>query len=78
MVRLILSAVALAGFLATAHPGLADPVAPVAPEQTRATTAAATEQPAPPPSARSSSLDATAPVSAGLGKGVIPVGFGWG
>jgi hypothetical protein len=77
MVRLILSAVALAGFFATARPGLADPVAPVAPEQTQATTAA-TEQPAPPASARSSSLDATATVSAGLGKDVIPVGFGWG
>jgi hypothetical protein len=74
MVRFILSAVALAGFLATARPGLADPVAAVAPEQTRAATAA-TEQSAPPANANP---DAPAPVSASLGKGVIAVGFGWG
>jgi hypothetical protein len=78
MLRLVLSVVALAGVLAMAQTALADPLVATAYDRVQAA-APATEQPAPPaPAARPSSSDASAPASAGLGKDLVPVGFGWG
>ncbi len=76
MLRFVLSAVALAGILATANPVFADPVAAAAPERVQ-TAAPATEQVSPPAPALSSS-DVKAPTGDSLGKGIVPVGFGWG
>jgi hypothetical protein len=70
------STVVLAGVLATAQPDLADPLAAAAYDRAQA---AATERAAPPtPTGWPSSSDASAPASAGLGKDIVPVGFGWG
>jgi hypothetical protein len=69
MFRFVLSAVALAGVLATAHPVFADRVA-----ADPAQAAAAVTQQAP---VSLWSSDATAPAT-GLGKNVAPAGFGWG
>jgi hypothetical protein len=78
MLRLVLSAVVLAGVLATGQPTFADPVAATAPEHAHAT-AAATEQPATAaPASWSSSSDVPAPASAGSHKDTAPAGFGWG
>jgi len=77
MLRFVLSAVALAGVLATAQPAVADRLAATPSDHAQAA-AAATKQPAPPAPASSSSSDAPAPARAGLGKGIVPVGFGWG
>jgi hypothetical protein len=76
MLRLALSAFALAGVLATAQPAFADPLA--ASDRAQAT-APATEQPALLPGGQtwSPSTDVTVPTSAGASKDV-PVGFGWG
>jgi hypothetical protein len=64
MLRSILSAVALAGVIAAAHPAFADAVAATASEH--AQPAAATQQPAVPvPASSLRSLEA-------------PAGFGWG
>jgi hypothetical protein len=75
MFRLSLSAVVLAGVLATAHPVLADPLVATAASDHAQTAASATEQPIPAP-ASSSSPDVAAPANAGLGE--APAGFGWG
>jgi hypothetical protein len=77
MLRLVLSAVALAGVLVTAQPTFADPLPVTASDHAQAA-ASAPEQPAPPASTKVGSPDAPAPTNAGLGKGVIFVGFGWG
>jgi hypothetical protein len=78
MLRLVLSAVALAGVLAMAQPAFADALAATTYDRAQAA-APVTEQPAPPaPAARPSPSDASAPASAGLGTDIIPVGFGWG
>jgi hypothetical protein len=77
MLRLVLTAVALAGVLAAVHPALADPVAATAADQIQVV-ASAPEQPAPPVPARTSSPDAPAPANAGLSKNIVFVGFGWG
>ena len=67
MLRSILSAVALAGVIAAAHPALADVVAATASEHAQPA-AAAMEQPGvPAPVSSPRSLDAPA-----------PAGFGWG
>ena len=67
MLRSILSAVALAGVIAAAHPALADAVAATASEHAQPA-AATTQQPAVPvPASSPRSLDAPA-----------PAGFGWG
>jgi hypothetical protein len=66
MLRLVLSAVALAGVLATAQPAIADPLAAAASDHAQV---AATEQAASP---------APPAANAEHGKDVIPVGFGWG
>lgn len=77
MLRSVLSAIALAAILATAHPVSADPLAATASDHTQAAAAAA-EQPAPPAAISPRSPDATGPASAGPGKDVGTVGFGWG
>jgi hypothetical protein len=77
MLRLVLSAVALAGVLAAAHTASADPLAATAADQTRAV-ASSPRQPAPPVPALASSPDAPAPANGGLGKNIIFVGSGWG
>jgi hypothetical protein len=77
MLRLVLSAVALAGVLATTHPAFADPVAATASEQAQPA-APAPVQPAPPAPVRASSADAPSQENAGFGKNIIFVGFGWG
>jgi hypothetical protein len=74
MLRIALSAVVLAGILATAHPVLADPLAATAPDQVL-DAASATERPVPAP-ASFPSPDAPESENSGLGK--APVGFGWG
>jgi hypothetical protein len=67
MLRSILSAVAIAGLIAIAHPAFADPLAATASDHAQPA-AAAMEQPASPAAATSArSLDAPA-----------PAGFGWG
>jgi hypothetical protein len=75
MLRSVLFAVALAGVLAVTHPVFADPLAATTPDHAQAT-APATEQPAAQAPAWSSSPDA--PTSAGFGKNIAIVGFGWG
>jgi hypothetical protein len=65
MLRLTLSAVALAGVLVTTHPGFADPLPAATADYVQA--AAAAERPTPSPAAWSPSSDPMA-----------PVGFGWG
>jgi hypothetical protein len=74
MLRIALSAVVLAGILATAHPVLADPLAANASDSVLHA-ASATERPVPAP-ASFPSPDAAASENAELGK--APVGFGWG
>jgi hypothetical protein len=74
MLRSVRFAVALAGALAATHPVFADPLAATT-DHTQAT-APATEQPAAQAPAWSSSPDA--PASAGFGKNIATVGFGWG
>jgi hypothetical protein len=67
MLRSILSAVALAGLIAVAHPAFADPLA-ATPADHAQPAAAATQQPAAPaPASSTRSLD-----------GPAPAGFGWG
>lgn len=73
MLRSILSAVALAAVLATAHPTLADPLDATASDHSQAA-AAATREATPLP-ASSASSNTSAPASA---KDSSPVGFGWG
>jgi hypothetical protein len=76
MLRLVLSAVALAGVLAAAQPAIADPLAATASDHAKV---AATEQPASPAPASSWSSDASAPgTDTEQRKDFIPVGFGWG
>jgi hypothetical protein len=77
MFRSLLSAVALIGVLAAAHPSFADPACSAACDHARAA-APAMEQTASPPPATAATSDASAPVSAGLGKDIVAVGFGWG
>jgi hypothetical protein len=77
MLRSIVSALALAGILATAQPAFADALAAAASERTQAA-APVNEQQARPVPVKASSPDATGPTNTGLGKDVIPVGFGWG
>jgi hypothetical protein len=77
MLRSMVSALALAGILATAQLAFADALATATSEHTQAD-APATEQQARPVPAKASSPDATRPTNTGLGKDVIPVGFGWG
>jgi hypothetical protein len=77
MLRFALSAVALAGVLATAYPAFADPLA-AAPCDHAEVAAPGPEQTAAPPPARPSPTDAKAPANTGLGKDIVPVGFGWG
>ena len=75
MLRSIISAVALAGVLATALPAFADPLAATASDHAQAA-APATEQPA---TARSSPSDEQAPATNWPPrKDIVPVGFGWG
>jgi len=78
MLRFVLSAVALAGVLVTAQPTFADPLAATTSDDHGQVAAPEREQAARPSAARASSPDATAPANSELGKGVIPVGFGWG
>ena len=66
MLRLTLSAVALAGVLVTTHPGFADSL-PAATADYVQPAAASAEQPTPSPAAWSPPSDA-----------IAPVGFGWG
>jgi hypothetical protein len=77
MFRFVLSAVALAGVLATAHPALADPLAASASDHAQAAAPATEQAPLAAP-AWSPSSDATAPASGWPGRGITPVGFGWG
>jgi hypothetical protein len=77
MLHSVLSAIALAGVLAAAHPALADPAVATAAGQTQPA-APSPEQPAPPAPARTPSPDAPAPAGAGLGRNIIFAGFGWG
>jgi hypothetical protein len=77
MLRSVLSAVALAGVLATAQPAFADPLAATASGHAQAA-AAATEPSLPAPALSSWSSDASAPASGGVGKNIAPAGFGWG
>jgi hypothetical protein len=74
MLRSVLTAVALAAFLATMNPAFADPLDATASDHTQAA-AAATQQPTPSAPASSRSSDVSAPASA---KDPSPVGFGWG
>jgi hypothetical protein len=64
MLRSVLSAVALAGVLATVQPAFADPLVATTSDHSQAAAAATVEQPAP-----------TAPVSS---RSPAPAGFGWG
>jgi hypothetical protein len=75
MFRLAIAATALIGMLAATHSAFADPAASC--DHARSA-APASEQLAPPQPAKASSPDATAPASAGIGKDIVPVGFGWG
>jgi hypothetical protein len=77
MVRIILSAVALAGILAAAQPAFADPLA-ATPSDRVQTTVVAREQPAASVPAATSSPDARSQANGGLGKDAVTVGFGWG
>jgi hypothetical protein len=67
MLRLIISAVALAGVIVTAHPSFADPLRAAMSDYVQPVAAAAAEQPAPSAAAWSPSSDATAPVGLGWG-----------
>ncbi len=73
MVRFFVSAVALAGLLATAHPASADPAASTAPEPNQISVPAQ-DQSAPAPARTPAAAETAAP----LGSGFIPVGIGWG
>jgi hypothetical protein len=77
MLRSARLAVALASVLAATHPVFADMRTATASDQVAAP---ATEQPASQTPSWSSSLlpGAPVPASAGLGKGMVAVGFGWG
>jgi hypothetical protein len=77
MLRSVFFAVGLAGAVAATHPVLADPVAAPMPDHTQIA-APTTVQPTSPAAVRSSSPDAIAPETAGSGKTMIAVGFGWG
>jgi hypothetical protein len=78
MLRFVLSAVVLAGVLATEQPTFADPVAATASDRAYAA-AATTEQPVPvAPASWSSSSDTPAPATAVGHKDTAPAGFGWG
>jgi hypothetical protein len=77
MLRLIFSAIALAGVLETAQPAFADPFASTAADFAQ-TAASAAAQPAPKAPTGSSSSDATAPTSAVRDLDIASVGFGWG
>jgi hypothetical protein len=66
MLRLTLSAVALAGVLVTTHPGFADSLPAATADHVEAVAATA-EQPTPSPAAWSPSSDAIAPVGTGWG-----------
>jgi hypothetical protein len=72
MFRLVCSALALAGILATTQPTLAESRAPATSDS--AQSPAPTKQAVPPLPVSSP----TAPPSSGLGEDMIPVGFGWG
>jgi len=76
MLRSVLSAIAIAGILAAAHPAIAEPLAATASDHTQA--AAAMEQPTPPAPSSPRSSDAIAPASPELETDVVPIGFGWG
>ena len=67
MVRSILSAVALAGLIAVAHPAFADPLSATASDHAQPAAAAAQVPASPAPASSPRSLDSTA-----------PAGFGWG
>ena len=71
MLRFVLSAMALAGILATTLPAFADPPTATASDHAQAA-AATTAPPAPPALGRSSPSGAPEP------DGFIPVGPGWG
>ena len=76
MLRLVLSAVALAGVPETVRPVFADPLAVTASDDTRAAATAIKQPPAP---QWSSSSDITAPAAAsvGLDKNIAPAGWIW-
>jgi hypothetical protein len=76
MSRFVLTAFALAGLLAAAHPAFTDPVAATASDHVQA--APAREQAPIAAPAWSPPSDASVPASASFGKGITPVGFGWG
>ncbi len=67
MFRFLISAIALAGVLATAQPVFADPLATTPDHADRAQAAAGTEQVAAPGPASSWSSDTMAPVGMGWG-----------
>ena len=67
MLRLILSAIALAGVLVTAHPSFAELQPAATFDYVQPVAAAAAEQPAPSAAAWSPSSDVTAPVGLGWG-----------
>ncbi len=67
MLRSILSAVALAGLIAVAHPAFAGPIATTASDHAQPAVAATQQPVLPPPASSPQSLDAPA-----------PAGFGWG
>jgi hypothetical protein len=75
MFRFIFAVIAVAALFSTAQPVLADPAALTIVDHAQSAAPAA-EQPASP--ARSPSPDAPEAVGSGFGKGVSPVGFGWG
>jgi hypothetical protein len=76
MFRFVLSAVALAGLLVTAHPAFADQLPGTASDHAQPV-ATATKQSAPLESTWSLPSDAVLPARAVRGK-AVPVGFGWG
>ena len=77
MRHLVISAITMAGVLATINPVLADPVAASTPGLAQIAAPAAEKSPLQAP-AGSSPSDAPTPEAAAVGKGVVPVGFGWG
>jgi hypothetical protein len=78
MLRFVLSAVALAGVLATAPAAFADPLAVTASDHAEAVAPTQEQAALPAPAAWPSPSDATAPASAGRDKDIAPVGPGWG
>jgi hypothetical protein len=76
MFRSFLIAFALIGTLAVAHPVWADPVAASVADSSQAAAHIA-EQPAQSTAAQPSPATA-GHINAGIGKGIAPVGFGWG